>query len=377
MAGLVRLRAFGSNALSLGMRYKAASSPLLKFESSGHPSYPTALRNAALLQRITSHSPILSAVATRPFHCSTVMGTESSIQAWIAEQHPLIKYGVPPVIGISVFLARHPHLVRSAREALADKGHLVLGYKPQHKLYPLKAEVNEIKRKFKVLRKRNKGDMSVTVYLTGPPACGKTQTARQFASEFYRENRRRFGGNKLVVASLDAADQKTLVSSLYVLATELGCVPLSYKEHPISEEQQLKYYSGAVKKELRRRPGWLLVIDNLGVPRTTLTSDTNRYNNNPHHELRHLWPEPGDESWGKGHVLITTYDRQLVEKFSNFVEEVAMKPDGIPVHDAVKFLKEIGGCDVPGDAEVVVNSPHIDRRLPLIMRYRYLYMLFK
>ena len=350
MAGLVRLRAFGSSALSLGMRYKAGkatTSPLLR---SLHPRHPTALKCTALLQGITSHASALPAVSTRPLHCSAVMATKEKIQER------------------SGYLAWCHNLVR---EALADKGQLVLGYKAQHCLYQQKAEVENIEKNFETLRKQNKGDMSaVTVYLTGPPACGKTQTARQFAERFYYKNRR-FCRNKLVVATLNAADQRSLLHSFDELAAELGCVPQSYeyKEHPISEEQQLKYYSDAVKKELRRRPGWLLVIDNLGTPQTTLTSDTNRYNNNnPHHEWRHLWPEPGDESWGKGHVLITTYDRQLVQEYSSFVKEHSMKLDGMPVKDAVGFLKQISGCDRPG-AEKVVNSPHIKRKPPLIVRY--------
>lgn len=303
-------------------------------------------------------------------------------------------------LGIAAKLYRSPGLWKLVAKATGDQSVLLLPQKPSHVYQSRKSEVHKIKNKFKLLRKRNGKGLSVAVYITGRPGYGKTQLAREFGKEFYRSNRGWFFKN-LVVGTLDATSSTTLLQSYITLASDLGCISeLKALEGLLGrkgELQGLSILSSAVKKELKKRPGWLIIVDNVSSDQETakasevlpvLSSSSLPYSTpginldstsrmhtsglatafgitNHRATLKSFWPQPGDESWGTGHVLITTHDRRVVERSSPFSSELYLQ-DGMSSKDALDLLENMSGGGGEGALEVV-NA--LDRAPLSIARY--------
>ena len=131
---------------------------------------------------------------------------------------------------------------------------------PTHfQLIKRQTELMNISSKFESLRQQGDAqEKTVVVYIVGPPAYGKTQLARQFAEEYYAKNKRSYIFRTLVVASVDATSELSLLESYQSLASKLH-VPGSY-----SMEESLLILSTAIAAELKNRQhGWLLILDNL------------------------------------------------------------------------------------------------------------------
>lgn len=323
----------------------------------------------------------------------TSVGTNAASFHEIAEalsHHPgIIAVTGGGGLGIAAGLYRSPALWKLIARATSDQSVLLLPQKPSHVYQSRKSEVREIKNKFKLLRKRNGKGLSIAVYLTGRPGYGKTQLAREFGKEFYRSNRGWFFKN-LVVGTLDATSSTTLLQSYITLAIDLGCTSeLKVLEGLLGrkgELQGLGILSSAVKKELKKRPGWLIVVDNLSSDQESpkaygsevlpvLSSSSLPYSTpginrdstssihasglatafgiaNHRATWKSFWPQPGDESWGTGHVLITTHDRRIVERSSPFSSELYLK-DGMASDDALALLGKMSGGGGEGALEVV------------------------
>ncbi len=160
------------------------------------------------------------------------------------------------------------------------------------------------------------------------------------------------------VMELNAKSYSDLLQSYSRLAQVLGCVSdemalAAYKGDP----KTLKVLSNAIGEELKKRPGWLLIVDNL----TSNVKMGDSWNS--------IWPQPGDKRWGKGCVLVTTQYRELVDDISPFVKELPLS-DGMPESDAAELLKELSGCSDEG-AEDVVNSPSVIRVPISVARYEH------
>ena len=165
-----------------------------------------------------------------------------------------------------------------------------------HLFQPRAEEIRELEEKFNTLEKTNPGDIVVTVYITGNPASGKTQLAGQFGREFIRKNKHK---NEELFAGTLIADSRFGFLQKYVqIAHSLGCVKEETEEAieagRLDELASLRMLSKRVMKELKERPGWLLIIDGLSLDEGLVK------------ELRPFWPQPNDENWGKGCVLVTT-----------------------------------------------------------------------
>ena len=134
---------------------------------------------------------------------------------------------------------------------------------PTHsQLIKRQTEVMNISSKFEALRQQGGAqEKTIVVYIVGPPAYGKTQLARQFAEEYYAKNKRSYIFRTLVVASVDATSELSLLGSYTSLASKLKLFPvLTF----FSMEEGLHILARAIAAELKtRRQGWLLILDNL------------------------------------------------------------------------------------------------------------------
>ena len=135
---------------------------------------------------------------------------------------------------------------------------------PTHfQLIKRQAELMNISSRFESLRQQSDAqEKTVVVFIVGPPAYGKTQLARQFAEEYYAKNKRSYIFRTLVVASVDATSELSLLGSYQLLASKFKLnisIPKFY-----SMEDGLLILARAVAVELKNRQhGWLLILDNL------------------------------------------------------------------------------------------------------------------
>ena len=223
----------------------------------------------------------------------------------------------------------------------------VFGYVPHMPgplFQPRTEEVRKLREMFDALEKTNPGDLAKTVYITGEPAMGKSQLAGQFGREFYERNTPQ--NKNVFVGTLSADNRSNFLNTYLQIAVGLGCVDqkieFAIRSGRLDELQSLKMLSDHVKKELRERPEWLLIIDGLSLNEKLVK------------ELSIFWPQHSEGSWGKGCVLVTTQGHA---------------PTGLPVdvhvmdlkggmlkEDAIKLLTKVSGCSDKQGAVELVNS---------------------
>ena len=209
-----------------------------------------------------------------------------------------------------------------------------------HLFQPRAEEIRELEEKFNTLEKTNPGNLVVTVYLTGDPASGKTQLAGQFGREFINWNRHK---NKNLFAGTLVANSRSKFLDKYLhIAHYLSCVTeeteRAIEAGQLDELASLRMLSKHVKKELRKRPGWLLIIDGLSLDEELVK------------ELHPFWPQPNDENWGKGYVLVTT---QGPAPIGPSIDMLDLR-SGMSKKDAVELLTKVSASnDKKGAVELV------------------------
>ena len=211
-----------------------------------------------------------------------------------------------------------------------------------HLFQPRAEEMRELKEKFNTLEKTNPGDLVVTVYIKGDPASGKTQLAGQFGREFITWNKHK--NKKLFVGTLNADSRFGFLQKYLLIAHGLGCVKEEMEEAieagRLDELASLRMLSKRVKKELKERPGWLLIIDGLSLDEELVK------------ELRAFWPQPNDGNWGKGYVLVTT---QGPAPYGPSIDMVDLR-GGMSKKDAVELLTKVSASNDKEGAVELVNS---------------------
>ena len=300
-------------------------------------------------------------------------------------------------LGVVAGLYRSPAFWKLMANASADRSVLLLPQKPSHSFQSRRKELWELRTMFRTLRKQGGNSAAVAVYITGRPGFGKTQLARDFGKEYFRKNKGWLFRN-LFVGTLNAASRPSFLQSYIALALELGCASelkaLEGLAGARGEWQSLELLSAIVRKELKRRPGWLLVVDNLSTDLKSTGSPTPLASEvlpaggsaimplypsevgrdspspfgvaaaygiaSPKAAWSSFWPQPGDESWGKGYVLVTSRDRSLVERSCLFARELFLS-QGMSETDAVLLLEKVSGAKGEGAAELV----NILDRVPL------------
>ena len=72
-------------------------------------------------------------------------------------------------------------------------------------------------------------------------------------------------------------------------------------------------------------------------------------------------PHPGDDTWGKGRILVTTRDQHVIPGDNRFAKHYPILP--MPLEDAVSLLQKASGFEEEGAAKVV-NSHYVGK-IPL------------
>ena len=183
----------------------------------------------------------------------------------------------------------------------------VLTSKPSHAYQPRIQKVREIKSAFESLRKQHPGDIVVGVYITGAPASGKTQLAREFGEEYFKDRCEqgvlttalglsdhspilvveegwplsetfslrtgakkivskieRKVGKQIVICTLNASSESSLWRSYTRLALELGCSMSDLASVTAGEfTERLGVIANDVQKKLQGYANWLLIIDGI------------------------------------------------------------------------------------------------------------------
>ena len=271
--------------------------------------------------------------------------TTATSQSWV-NWKTLKKVGV--VVGIvagafeiSTYIK---NLLKGSKKSQVGKG-AVLGYIPRmpgHTFQPRNEEVKKLKEMFDALEETNPGNLAKTVYITGEPATGKSQLAGQFGREVFERNKPL--NKNLFVGTLSADNLTNFLDTYLQIAVGLSCVnhkiELAIRSGKLGELQSLKMLSDHVKKELRERPEWLLIIDGLTADETLVK------------ELSYFWPQPKEESWGKGCVLVTTQGHAPT---GSGMAVMDLKR-GMAERDAVELLISESGCSDKEGAVELVNS---------------------
>ena len=204
---------------------------------------------------------------------------------------------------------------------------------------------------------RGEEDNLVTVVITGPPACGKTQVCRKYASAIFKSRIREKGnpeeGLYLPVLLWKAGSAKELATSLHDSlktirnpeylkhipdVTVMHTTEQVYRHHL---EDLLKEVLVALKDKYNRRPKseetdeWLIVIDGASS----------------YDDLKRLMPsllsEGSTIQWGRGKLLIAVQERLPVEyQEYQYIAEIPLGP-GMSLAESLEFLK----ASFPHDSE--------------------------
>ena len=142
--------------------------------------------------------------------------------------------------------------------------------------------------------------------------------------------------------TLIADSRSNFLDKYLQIAHDLGCITeeteKALESHQFDELASLRMLSKHVKKELRKRPGWLLIIDDLSLDEKLVK------------ELRPFWPQSNDGNWGKGYVLVTT---QSPAPTGSSISAIDLR-GGMSWKDAVELIIKESNCsNEEGAAELV------------------------
>ena len=193
-------------------------------------------------------------------------------------------------------------------------------------------ELEDIEDKFEQLRRNHDGKDVVSVYVTGPPASGKTQICRMYARRWFKRRIKQSpDGLYLPVLLLEASSEGSLGNSLReslgVIRTKeyVEKINAEVADHTLRLNRYLKALCSRLKEKIDakyrcRDDEWLLVIDGA-------------FNNGKDTPLRMVLDNRKD--CGRGRVLIAMQER--CSQPGPF-EEVCLGP-GFSPSDSLQFLK--------------------------------------
>ena len=143
--------------------------------------------------------------------------------------------------------------------------------------------------------------------------------------------------------TVDAESLDSLLESFVSFARLLKCSEyaitntLSSKDSGI--EEKIANLKTLVSTKVELYTSWLLVVDNVtSIPQVSV----------------HL-PEPGNEQWSGGQMLITTYDTTSVPLTSSFINHITVSK-GMEIVDAISLLAMLSGITDSEMGKVVART---------------------
>ena len=203
----------------------------------------------------------------------------------------------------------------------------ILPPKPSHDVASRDDEVTKITQQLRELKEGNKNRLSY-LYISGNPGSGKSQLAGLVAKRFFQEVT-----DTAFVMTLNAESLDSLLKSYVSCARLLNCSEyaitntLSSKDSEI--EEKIANLKTLVSTKVKLYTSWLLVVDNVtSIPQASV----------------HL-PEPGNEQWLGGQMLITTQDTASIPLANSFIGHISVSK-GIKLADATSLLATLSGITV-------------------------------
>ena len=204
----------------------------------------------------------------------------------------------------------------------------VLPPKPPHPIAARDWEVAKVKQELSNLKRASANSLSYC-YISGNPGSGKSQLAGLVAKTFYEEAIKDTSASSFVM-TLSAESPEALMKSYVSLARKVGCpeytVMNTFTSKDMTTEEKIDNLKDSIATKIHLYTSWLLVVDNVTSVACT----------------RVFLPEPGNEQWGKGQLLITTQDSSCIPLDSSSASHISISK-GMDLTDASCFLAMVTG----------------------------------
>ena len=204
----------------------------------------------------------------------------------------------------------------------------ILPPKPSHEISNRDSEVANITEQLEELREVNGSSLSY-LYISGNPGSGKSQMAGLVAKKFYESANKDLSA-PLFVMTLNAESSKTLLGSYISLARQIKCpeytIMCTLNSTEMQIDEKINNLKDLIAAKIPLFASWLLVVDNV----ISLS------------DIHDFLPQPGNEQWIKGQLLITTQNTSCIPSESCFVSHISVSEGMVPT-DACCFLAKISG----------------------------------
>ncbi|KAL9967486.1 hypothetical protein ACROYT_G025715, partial [Oculina patagonica] len=217
----------------------------------------------------------------------------------------------------------------------------ILPPKPSHNIAGRSNEVAYITKHLKKLKQANENKLSY-LYISGNPGSGKSQLAGLVAKRFF-DDIQEDSCASVFVMTLNAESLNTLLESYFSFARQLKCpeyaVTNILQSKDLKTDEKISHLKTMISAKLDSYTAWLLVADNVkSISQTHV----------------HL-PEPGNEQWARGQLLITTQDTASIPLKSSFLQHISVKK-GMEPDDAISLLVILSGMDDSDMGKVVAQA---------------------
>lgn len=161
------------------------------------------------------------------------------------------------------------------------------------------------------------------VYLVGVPGSGKTELARQFGNSVFCKRK-----GAPIVVTLNTESPEGFKLSLAESIWEMEESQQNGKHAEVKDlmEEKVDNLFRRLKRLLKNRPRWLLIVDNVRDP------------NIAQRDMHQRLPKPGESEWGTGKMLVTT---QIPLEYSNSTYIRIQDNTGLTLSDATNFLLKL------------------------------------